>query len=74
MHLVLFLAVFALENLSSASLAADAGDPKRGEYIGRIYSESKKRPLYIVDHLYRAPVSTNPVAALHEKIERAQSA
>jgi mono/diheme cytochrome c family protein len=36
MHLVLFLAVIALANLSSASFAAAAGDAKHGEYLVRL--------------------------------------
>ncbi|MFC1814567.1 glycosyltransferase family 2 protein [Thermodesulfobacteriota bacterium] len=28
-----------------------------GEYIGRIFNETKQRPLYVVDHIYNAPSS-----------------
>ena len=40
-----------------------------GEYIGRIFNESKKRPLYLVEHLHRAKITQNKKVG-REKTEK----
>ncbi len=36
----------------------------RGEYLGRLYMESKHRPLFIIENVTRYPVATPEKAVL----------
>lgn len=45
-----------------------------GEYVGRIYTESKRRPLYLIDQVYSGITAENHVEMLREQIRIAQNA
>ena len=46
-----------------------------GEYLGRLYEQSKQRPLFIVERIYRgdsiASESADPMACYAKNVERA---
>src|SRR3546814_268898 len=37
-----------------------------GEYLGRLYMESKSRPLFIIDEIRACPVPTSPLSCDHD--------
>jgi dolichol-phosphate mannosyltransferase len=40
-----------------------------GEYLGRMYMESKRRPLFIIDEVHGSRSARNAVHQLHDTIK-----